>query len=120
MIKDIAFVGYPTKDIKKAREFYEGVLGFVPSDEFGPITDESHFIEYPVGNSTIALGQMDTWLPSKDGPSAAFEVDNLKELVETVRSKGYEVMMEVMEFPNCSMGIVRDADSNMVTLHQKK
>lgn len=119
MIKDIAFVGYPVKDIKRARAFYEGLLGLSPSDEFGPVTDESVFIEYNIGTSTFALGKMDGWDPSKDGPSAALEVDNFDELFAMLKEKGIKVRMEPMVFPNCKMGIVYDPDGNQLTLHQK-
>lgn len=119
MIKDIAFVGYPTKDMKKAREFYEGVLGLVPSDEFGPVTEESNFIEYAVGTGTFSLGNMDKWTPSNDGPSAAFEVDNFDELISTLKEKGMKFMMEPETFPSCRMGIVYDPDGNALIIHQK-
>ena len=120
MIKSIAFTGYPTKNMKRAREFFEGLLGLVPSDEFGPVTDETKYIEYNIGEGTLMVGEMDTWLPSKDGPNIAFEVDNLPELIEQIRTFGSEVVMEQMDFPKCSMALVRDADGNLLTLHQKK
>jgi len=33
MITEIAFTGTPVTDIKRAREFYEGVLGLKPAME---------------------------------------------------------------------------------------
>jgi len=33
MITEIAFTGTPVTDIKRAREFYEGVLGLKPAVE---------------------------------------------------------------------------------------
>jgi predicted enzyme related to lactoylglutathione lyase len=119
MIKGIAFTGYPVRDMKKARAFYEGLLGMAPSDEFGPITDESVFIEYNIGTSTLSLGNMEGWKPSRDGVTAALEVDNFDELFAILKEKGVEVVMEPQVFPSCKMGIVRDPDGNQVTLHQK-
>lgn len=119
MIKNIAFVGYPVKNIKKSREFYEGILGLIPSDEFGVVTDESVFIEYNIGQGTLAIGNMDGWNPSMDGPSAALETDNLEELIVLLKAKGVPVMLDIQSFPKCKMAIVRDPDGNQVALHQK-
>ncbi len=119
MIKGIAYVGYPVRDMKKARAFYEGLLGLSPSDEFGPVTDESVFIEYNIGESTLSVGNMEEWKPSQDGVTAALEVDNFDELFALLKEKGVKVKMEPMVFPNCKMGIVHDPDGNQLTLHQK-
>jgi predicted enzyme related to lactoylglutathione lyase len=116
MIKNIAFVGYPVKDIEKARAFYEGVLGLVPSEEYGT---EGPWIEYNIGSGTFAIGNMESWIPSKDGPTVAFEVDNLDELVAMLKEKEIEVTLDVQTFPSCKMAMIRDQDGNQVTLHQK-
>ena len=68
MINEIAFVGVPVTDIPRARNFYEGVLGFKPSGK----TDGA-WIEYEIGNGTAASAITATngrrairarWLPS--------------------------------------------------------
>jgi catechol 2,3-dioxygenase-like lactoylglutathione lyase family enzyme len=119
MIKEIAFVGYPVKDVKKARAFYEDLLGLTPSDEFGSTTDESVFIEYNIGSSTLSIGKMDGWNPSPDGPNAALEVDNFDELMTMLKEKGVTIVLEPQTFPNCKMAVVRDPDGNQVTIHQR-
>lgn len=120
MIKEIAFTGYPTKNIKNARAFYEGLLGLVPTDEFGAVTDESQFIEYTIGTGTFALGCMESWNPSKDGPSIAFEVDDIDATIAKLKENNVEFFMEKMDSPVCFMAIVRDPDGNMVTIHHRK
>lgn len=77
-IKEIAFVGIPVTNMKKARTFYEEVLGLRPDPD---MTGEM-WTEYPVGAGTIAIGCVgDQWLPSDQGTSAALEVENLEDAV---------------------------------------
>lgn len=120
MIKEIAFMGYPVSNVKKAREFYEGVLGLTPSDEFGPITEETNFIEYNIGAQTLSIGCMPEWLPSKDGPSAAFEVEDFDAAIAKFKEHNVAFMMEPQQFPTCSMAVVRDPDQNLITIHKRK
>ena len=117
MIKDIAFVCCPVTDMKKSRAFYEGLLGLVPSEEFG-VNDQ--WIEYNVGNSTITLGCSDQWKPSKDGPSAALEVDDLAALVAKLKDSGVSFKIEIQDFPGCSMAAAYDPDGNVLAFHHKK
>jgi catechol 2,3-dioxygenase-like lactoylglutathione lyase family enzyme len=119
MIKEIAFVGYPVKDIKKARAFYEGLLGLSPSEEFGSVTDETVFIEYNIGSSTLSLGKMEGWDPSPDGPNTALEVDNFDELMAMMKEKNVPIVLEPQTYPSCRMAVVRDPDGNQVTIHQR-
>lgn len=105
--------------MKKARAFYEGLLGLVPSDEFGEVNDESVYVEYRVGQATLALGNMDGWTPSKDGTCGAFETDTFEETLALLKEKGIEIVMDVQAYPNCKMAIVRDPDGNQVVLHQR-
>jgi catechol 2,3-dioxygenase-like lactoylglutathione lyase family enzyme len=65
--KKIAFIGIPVTDIKRARGFYEGVLGLKVSGEFG----EGVWIEYEIGPDTLAIGSVgDQWKPSEDAPAS--------------------------------------------------
>lgn len=118
MIKEIAFTTYPVTDLKRSREFYEGVLGLTPSDEY---KDSEFWVEYNLGPNTFALGCMPTeWKPSPDGANIAFEVDDLDKMLEELRAKNIEVHMDKQDFPNCCMAIINDPDKNKIVLHHKK
>src|SRR5207248_7031947 len=79
---NIAFTGIPVTDIKRARAFYEGVLGLKVSGEFG----EGVWIEYELGPDTIAIGSVgDEWKPSEDGTSVAIEVDDFEEAIKGLK-----------------------------------
>src|SRR5436853_6350127 len=89
-IKNIAFVGIPVTDMKRAREFYEGVLGLKTSDEMG----HGKWIEYAIGDDTLAIGSVgDQWKPSADGTSVAIEMENLEESIK--RLKDVDVVIDV-------------------------
>ncbi len=120
MIKEIAFVGYPTTNMKRSREFYEGVLGLVPTNEFGPVTDNSEFAEYTIGSGTFTLGCMPAWKPSKDGPSVAFEMENFEEAIEKLKAHHAIFTMEKIDSPVCNMAIVLDPDGNSLLIHKRK
>jgi predicted enzyme related to lactoylglutathione lyase len=117
MINEIAFVGVPVTDIKRAREFYEGVLELKRAPESG----EGPWIEYEVGNGIFGIGDYgDQWRPAEGGTMAAFETDELDALVERVRKSGATVAKEVMDTPVCRFAIVLDPFRNAIMLHKRK
>ena len=120
MIKEIAFVGYPTTNMKKAREFYEGILDLTLSNEFGAVSDESEFVEYSIGSGTFSLGCMSEWKPSKDGPSVAFEVENMDEVIKKLKKNNVIFTMEIIDTAVCNMAMILDPDGNSILIHKRK
>jgi predicted enzyme related to lactoylglutathione lyase len=53
-VKEIGFVAIPVTDIKRARAFYEGLLGLQKSGEFM----NGLWIEYGVGKDTLAIADV--------------------------------------------------------------
>jgi predicted enzyme related to lactoylglutathione lyase len=117
MITEIAFTGTPVTDIKRARAFYEGVLGLKPTME----SAGGMWVEYGVGASTFGIGSYgDAWKPSAEGTCIAFEVDNLDAEISRLKTKGVPVPMDPMETPVCRFAIVCDPDGNRIMLHKRK
>ena len=117
MITEIAFTGSPVTDMKRARAFYEGMLGLKPTME----SAGGMWVEYTVGDSTLGLGCFgESWKSSPDGTCVAFEVDDLDAEIARLKSKGVEVHMEPTDSPICRFGIVCDPDGNKVMLHRRK
>ena len=52
---DIAFTSYPVTDLKRARQFYEGVLGLEQARFFGK--ESTGFVEYSVTIHQRKAGQ---------------------------------------------------------------
>ncbi len=116
-IKEIAFTVYAVNDMKKAKEFYEGVLGLVPGSEFNSDT----WTEYEVGTGIFALGcAPEQWKTSPDGASVAFEVEDFEEAAKNLKDAGAEFKIEPSEFPTCHMAVVKDPDGNHVLIHKRK
>src|SRR5207302_11275159 len=105
--KKIAFTGIPVTDIKRARAFYEGVLGLKVSGEFG----EGVWIEYEIGPDTLAIGSVgDQWKPSQDGTSVAIEVEDFDAAIQKLKVAAINFAAEPMETPVCHMAVVQDPD----------
>lgn len=118
MITEIAFTCYPVTDMKRARAFYEGVLGLVPDHR--PDGDSEFWVEYTVGNGTFALGKMDGFVPHTDGACLGFEVDDFPATVARLEAAGIPFLIKAMETSVCFMASVKDPEGNDVMVHKRK
>jgi predicted enzyme related to lactoylglutathione lyase len=119
-ITELAFFAYAVSDMKKARAFYEGVLGLKPNSEFDGSVNPN-WVEYDIGSVTLGIGcAPGTWDPSPKGASAALEVEDFEAALATVRAKNIPVVMGPHDFPSCRMIVIGDPDGNRITLHQRK
>ena len=115
--KALAFVGIPVTDMKRAREFYEGVLGLKTSDEMG----RGKWIEYAICDDTLAIGSVgDQWKPSEQGTSAAIEMENFDEAIKWLKDRHVRFAAEPFESPCCHMAVVQDPDGNKLIIHKVK
>jgi len=115
--KKIAFTGIPVTDIKRARAFYEGVLGLKASSEFG----DGVWIEYDIGPDTLAIGSVgDQWKPSEEGTSVAIEVEDFDVAIKGLKDAGAVFAAEGIESPVCRMAVVQDPDGNKIIIHELK
>jgi predicted enzyme related to lactoylglutathione lyase len=116
-IKDIAFVGIPVTDMKRAREFYEDVLGLKIADQMMG----GQWIEYVVGDNTLAIANVgEQWTPSDEGTAAAFEVENFDEAIKHLKDRQVPFAAEPFETPCCHMAVVQDPDGNKLIIHKLK
>ncbi len=116
-IKAIGFVAIPVTDIKRARSFYEGVLGLETSDEMM----QGRWIEYAVGANTLAIANVsETWTPSDQGTGAAFEVENFDDAIKRLKDRQVRFAAEPFETPCCHMAVVQDPDGNKLIIHKLK
>ncbi len=117
MITEIAFTGTPVTEMKRARAFYEGLLGFKPTME----SAGGLWVEYDIGAGTFGIGSYgEEWKPSPDGACVAFEVDDLDAEVSRLKAKGVPVSTDVTDTPACRFAIVCDPDGNRIMLHKRK
>jgi predicted enzyme related to lactoylglutathione lyase len=117
MITEIAFTGTPVTDMKRAREFYEGVLGLKPALE----SMGGMWVEYEIGNGTFGIGCYgEVWKPSDQGTCIAFEVENLDAMVGQLKSRNVKFSMETTDTPVCRFAIICDPDGNKILIHKRK
>ena len=119
MFKDIAFTVYAVTDITRARSFYENIHGLVPYSDF-PVTPESKWIEYAVGNGVVSIGESAEWKPSQDGATVALETHDFDTTVKTLKENGVKFFLEPQDYPTCKMAVIQDPDLNKILIHQKK
>jgi predicted enzyme related to lactoylglutathione lyase len=116
-IKDIAFVGIPVTDMKRAREFYEDVVGLKIADQMMG----GQWIEYVVGDNTLAIANVgEQCVPSDEGTAAAFEVENFDEVIKHLKNRQVLFAAEPFETPCCHMAVVQDPDGNKLIIHKLK
>jgi predicted enzyme related to lactoylglutathione lyase len=117
MIKEIAFTGSSVTDMKRARAFYEDILGLEPSEEMAG----GKWIEYGVGGGIFAITNIDPkWTPSSQGTAIAFEVDDIDSMIQQLKKSGAKFFLEKSETPVCWTAIVYDPDGNKVVIHKRK
>ena len=93
-INKIAFVGIPVTDVRRARKFYEEVLGLAVSDEMMG----AKWIEYTVGDNTLAIADVgEQWKPSDQGTGAALEVENFDEAIKQLRTRTFHLLLRPLK-----------------------
>ena len=116
-VQRLAFVGIPVTDMKRARAFYEGVLGLKISEQMM----NSQWIEYDLGNNTLAIASVGPqWTPSDQGTSAALEVEDFDDTINRLKDRHVRFAAEPFETPCCHMAVVQDPDGNNIVIHKLK
>jgi predicted enzyme related to lactoylglutathione lyase len=116
-INAIGFVAISVTDVKRARSFYEDVLGLKVSEEMMA----GMWIEYSVGDDTLAIANVgETWTPSDQGTAAAFEVEDFDEAIQRLKDRHVPFAAEPFETPCCHMAVVQDPDGNKLMIHKLK
>jgi predicted enzyme related to lactoylglutathione lyase len=116
-VRSLAFVGIPVTDLKRARGFYEGVLGLNVAE----VMMGGQWVEYDLGNNTLAIANVGPqWTPSDQGTGAALEVDDFEGAVKWLKDQHVPFAVEAFESPCCRMAIIQDPDGNNIVIHKLK
>jgi len=116
LFKNVAFVFYPVKDVKKARAFYEGTLGLAVTANW-----DDQWVEYDIGDNTLAITPADaTHAAGNHGATIGLEVADFEATVAYLATKGVPVFKGPFDSPVCRGCIIRDPDENEIILHAKK
>jgi predicted enzyme related to lactoylglutathione lyase len=119
MFRKVAFTLYPVKDMNRARNFYENILGL----QLSKTSAKDAWAEYdlPQGGCFALTTLADGVEPSSNaGGSIAFEVEDLDKLVKSLKNKGVKFKLDIFHSPVCRMAVILDSEGNAITLHQLK
>jgi predicted enzyme related to lactoylglutathione lyase len=113
----LEFTGTPVTDIKRARAFYEGLLGLKPTTE----SLGGQLVEYAIGKGTFTIGCLgEAFKPSPDGTFVAFEVDNLDAAITQLKTQGVKFAMKATDLPTSRFAMIFDPDENKIMIHKRK
>jgi predicted enzyme related to lactoylglutathione lyase len=117
-VQKVAFTMYPVEDPKRARRFYEEVLGLT----VGSHSDSGVWTEYDLpGGGCLALFKTNDIKPSSNsGGSVALEVDDLDAIVARLETQGVKFAAKLVPSPVCRMSVILDTEGNSVILHELK
>lgn len=116
---EIAFIGYPVTDLKRARRFYEEILGLKQARIFGD--EQAAWVEYDIGPGTLAICNMvPDWKSAAGGGTAGLEVDDFDAAIRQIKEGGAQILNGPFETPVCHMAVVADPDGNSITIHKRK
>jgi len=119
MIKDIAYTAYPSNDVAGTRAWYEEKLGL----RFAGPYIEGGVEKYNEAHLTTGCFSLmaSDWVGREPGSGAGivFEVDDLDDAVQVLRTKGVAVE-DTFDGPVCRQASFADPEGNKVTLHQRK
>ena len=118
-VRAIDFVMYNTKDIRRARAFYQKIFGLKRGGEWNDFWSE--FATAPV---TLSLNGP----PNKRHPDwqwagpacVALAVDDVRAAVAACRRRRVKILIEPIETRVCWMAWIADPDGNRICLHSRK
>jgi predicted enzyme related to lactoylglutathione lyase len=120
-IRGFAYMGFEVTDLRRARDFYESVLGLQPASVFG--TPQKGWVEYEVGPHTLAISNNNTPDPAPPaslGPCVGLEVEDFDATISHLKAHKVKFFMEPMESPLCHIADILDPDGNRICIHQLK
>jgi predicted enzyme related to lactoylglutathione lyase len=114
-VSGIDCVCYLAKDLARARNFYQNVLGLKPS------TEAENWVEYELSDgTTFAIARLDgdRWFPAG---GAMFAVPDVHAALERLRASGVTIYTEeVMDTAVCHQAWCEDTEGNNLCVHKRK
>ena len=121
VVTGVDFVGIPTNDIERAREFYATVLGLEPSSVWQGPGGPPMGAEFETGTVTLALINCPALnIPFSTNPAPlALQVEDVAAARAELESRGVEFVADTIDSGVCHMANFRDPDGNALMLHQR-
>jgi predicted enzyme related to lactoylglutathione lyase len=113
-LRGLDVVFYTTKDLKRARRFYERLFDIKAGLE------SEHWVEYELPDGTtfaLANDPVGGW---SEGNGLMFGVPDMDAAVALAKSLGGEVLDRKFESPGCRATGIKDTEGNYLYLHERK
>lgn len=116
-IEGVDFVALSTKDLPKAVEFYENVLG-LPRSVY---LQERNYAEFETGNLTLSLIDAEKMGlgHSVRGQHIALHVADVQAARALLEGRGVQFEGDVFDTSVCHMAFFKDPDGNPLMLHHR-
>jgi predicted enzyme related to lactoylglutathione lyase len=117
LIEGVDFVAISTKDLPKAVDFYENVLGL----ERSVYLEERNYAEFEIGNLTLSVIDAEKMgmTHSARGHEIALHVDDVAAARVTLEERGVEFRGDTFDTGVCHMALFSDPDGNALMLHHR-
>jgi predicted enzyme related to lactoylglutathione lyase len=117
LIQRVDFVAISTKDLPKAVDFYENVLGL----ERSVYLEERNYAEFEIGNLTLSVLDAEKMgmTHSVRGHEIALHVDDVATARTTLEERGVEFRGDTFDTGVCHMALFADPDGNPLMLHHR-
>ncbi len=114
MIEGADFIGVPSQDAKRARQFYGETLGLRP--------DANAQYEFWAGETCLEIWEPAQYgmefAPQKNG-HIALRVADVEEARKQLEAKGVEFLGDTLDTGVCHMAFFHDPDGNDLMLHRR-
>ena len=117
LIDGVDFVAVSTKDLPKAVEFYEHVLGL----ERSVYLEERNYAEFEIGNVTLSVIDAEKMgmQHSVRGHQIALHVADVAAARTALEGRGVEFSGDTFDTGVCHMALFADLDGNPFMLHHR-
>jgi predicted enzyme related to lactoylglutathione lyase len=117
LISAVDFVGIPTRDLKRAVDFYGRTLGLHRSVHM----PERNFAEFETGNLTLNIMNAEKMglVHNALRNALALHVDDVAAARSTLESRGVTFIGETFDTGVCHMAFFQDPDGNSLMLHHR-
>jgi predicted enzyme related to lactoylglutathione lyase len=120
LITGVDFVSVPTRDLVRARDFYENVLGLQASKLWGQ-GDGAVGAEFETGTVTLALMDCEALgIPFQATKvPIAFQVADVPTARAELESRGVKFQGDIIDSGVCHQAIFEDTEGNSLDLHHR-
>jgi predicted enzyme related to lactoylglutathione lyase len=117
LIERVDFVAVSTKDLPKAVDFYENVLGL----ERSVYLEERNYAEFEIGNLTLSVLDAEKMGMTHNvrGHEIALHVDDVATARTELEGRGVEFRGDTFDTGVCHMALFADPDGNPLMLHHR-